>query len=476
MRRKTNKFRQTSNLTSHTQRISGTELLGNVRLDGTAIQASGKIIFSRKNAANPIGTRLERLAPLYKRWRVHKYTYRFIPAQPTTLAGSLVLAQDPDPLAVYLDNVGNVNRLMTLEGAEMRQVWEKSESRLSPSGDYTTLWTTDLAPTVDDPSDRLSYAGQFIIAIASSGALGANMDLGFVELDYDVEFYSPNLSSQSTDDFVPWTDYLFSAWQAYTSTRENDTFNSYFADLLTSTYSAAETVGTLFKVLRDTKIWTAPSPLYKTIKDYKDPSPKIPYFSEIEGLPRGLYTFQFFIGSLLTTTASSIVFSADNHPSTGDITGFWIYGHGATERKSALVSPGVMGPDGIHYPWSVSWSGQFNITAERGYVALYIENGATPVHADTRIFSRLSAHDTGLLFEGGAPGSALRKRAVLPSRVPYQYGSDERKENFLSSLSLATPKLVRTGASDLGYEVVGSTDPPMIRSSPPTEMSNLRRR
>jgi hypothetical protein len=469
LKRGTNKFSQSSNLNRHTQRVVGTELIGRVRLN--AAPESGQVVFSKKNAANPLGTRLERIAPLYKRWRVHRYTYRFIPTLPTTTAGSFVIAQDPDPLASYspIDD-SNINRLMTLEGAEMRQVWQASECRLSPFGDYTSLWTADLAPTVDDPSDRLCYAGQFLLVLSSAGTLTSTSDLGYIELDYDIEFFSPNLSTQSIDDNVPWTNYLYSVWQTFTSTKQSDSFNGYFSDLLNSSYLSSEAVGTLFKVLRDVLMWAAPAPMIC------GPSAG-PYTSEPQGVPRGAYMMQIFMGSLLSVAGASVIFAAES-PNSPDA--YWFAGQGTSERKS-ITAGNTTGPDGTIFTWSVSWFGSFIVNSERGFPALYVTNGATPPHADTRFYMRLSAHDQGFLFAPGAPGTALFKRVLAPPReLPHRSERLESKDSLREShfsipSSIAIPS-GKTRVSDVGCDVINNFV--SASSSSGTELTpvSLRRR
>jgi hypothetical protein len=189
-------------------RVSGTEYIGAVIVPES--EDTESIYYQRTNPAGPNATRLRNFATIYERWHAVRYSYRFTSSTPTSTPGTLCFGQDPDPTATYVTNTsGNIARLRCLPGSSLSQAWQNTVCHLPSTADYTSLWTVDNNTSTTNDSDRLDLAGQFVVACAASTGLPAGQVLGILELDYEIEFYSPKLFvgalERTTEFFFPST-------------------------------------------------------------------------------------------------------------------------------------------------------------------------------------------------------------------------------------------------------------------------------
>jgi len=182
-------------------RVTGTDFICAVVQPAT--NSAGSIVLQLLNSPDPVSTRLAQFAPLYERWKARVYRYRFNSALPTTALGTLIMGQDPDPIGLYSSAVATVSRLRCLPGSQMFHPWDNASCELPTSRDYTSLWTQDSSTGAANPDDRLHAAGQMVMAIASPTNVSANSALGTLELEYDIEFYSPRLGFSDLSKSTP---------------------------------------------------------------------------------------------------------------------------------------------------------------------------------------------------------------------------------------------------------------------------------
>jgi hypothetical protein len=145
-----------------------------------------------------MNTRLANFAAIFERWRPYKYNYRYVPSVPTTVAGSIILASDPDVAALYPDgSTSNIPRLTSLTGHRMTALWQPAVCGIASSADYTSLWTTDESGGDTSSVDaRFDSAGQFVACIVTppGSSFDAGTSIGSLELEYDIEFFRPRLA------------------------------------------------------------------------------------------------------------------------------------------------------------------------------------------------------------------------------------------------------------------------------------------
>jgi hypothetical protein len=177
-------------------RVKGTEFIRVLVMPDTI--TSGTVLFSTPNVAGPMNTRLANFAAIFERWRPYKYNYRYVPSVPTTVAGSIILASDPDVSALYPDgSTSNIPRLTSLTGHRMTALWQPAVCGIASSADYTSLWTTDESSGETSSVDaRFDAAGQFVACIVTppGSSFDAGTSIGSLELEYDIEFFRPRLA------------------------------------------------------------------------------------------------------------------------------------------------------------------------------------------------------------------------------------------------------------------------------------------
>jgi len=181
-----------SALFGNQQRIVNRVLVAVITLNSTPIP--GQLLWSRRNRLSVPGSMLDAESQLFRRWRVNKSIYEFIPSVSTEFNGQIVLAQDPDPLSDYSTTSTAIQRLMTLPGSSIQQVFKGLKSRLPPNRDHTDLWVKDLDINEDDYSDRLSAAGTAYLACVAPGDMATGITIGSVFWEFDLTLYDPYLS------------------------------------------------------------------------------------------------------------------------------------------------------------------------------------------------------------------------------------------------------------------------------------------
>jgi len=175
-------------------RVRGQDWLG--RIAASASEVPGFVYL--EIYINPLeiaGTRLSLFAQLYDKFLFGLLKFHFVPAGSTQTRGTIIMAYDRDisdttpPLG---DN--GVRQFISMMDAVSTPIWAPATAvcPLShPAGDG--LWTNPVA----GGDDRLSYQGQLYVACMEPSSLTAGQSLGDIFMEYDVEFYDPQLDATS---------------------------------------------------------------------------------------------------------------------------------------------------------------------------------------------------------------------------------------------------------------------------------------
>jgi hypothetical protein len=448
------------------QRVSGTEFVTTVTAVSGALLPGG-ILFSKTNVCDPLATRLERLAEIYERWRVHKLTYHFIPTLASTFSGTLIMAQEPDVTATYDSPTTNLQRLMSLKGNCVFQVWERAAVPISPARDFTSLWTFDNSLS----GDRLVEAGTMIMACVAAGTMTSNLQIGSIELEYDFEFYSLRNSENTATDQPPWLGFDGTNFSSLLTTYGPPIVNG-----LMSLFSSAATGGSypayapLLKVARDFIAWAIPSP--RAALGYtpvlRGSSKIAPYSSEIAGLPRGVYmiTLLFYTAELtppviniqpdpgLISHATLLWASFSAHETTSGCNLGW-------HQEATVDSPAPDGFEDWLHATSASWA--FYIDAERGFYDFKVASAGA---ADIHMYATICAHSSDLVSSWvvGAPrcprprpGRAFRGETRRSLRIETK---EPASPEYAPSSPVEAPKVEASSSSSRGEPVITTTTKP----------------
>jgi len=172
----------------HMCRFKGTDFLTSVTIGGTAA-AAGDVLYTA--VVNPAVLGVSRLATVSKLWERYKFRsckFRYEAVCPTTTAGQLIGYVDYD---TYDDPTGisgaqNLQRAAAHYGEKPVRVWDKTFWEIK---DVDPL--TDLYVDSDGSDPRWTNQGRLVVLAAS--AITSSTACGNIYLDYDVEFYIPQL-------------------------------------------------------------------------------------------------------------------------------------------------------------------------------------------------------------------------------------------------------------------------------------------
>lgn len=172
-------------------RIHGTDFFRAVS-SGAANVAGDVLISAVVNPAQLGVSRLATLATLYERYKFKSLKFRYDPIAPATTAGQLIGYVDYDTLddPTGLAGVQNLQRAAAHYGEKPVQVWQGSERPVFwEIKDVDPL--TDLYVDSDGTDPRWTNQGRFVLLAAST--LPATTALGNIYMDYDIEFYIPQI-------------------------------------------------------------------------------------------------------------------------------------------------------------------------------------------------------------------------------------------------------------------------------------------
>lgn len=167
--------------------LCGTQKIGNLK--ATAAGAvEGTILFQQDVRLDSISNnRLALYSRLYSKWRIRKWLIRYVPSCPATTPGQLAIFVEPDPDITYIDgNPSNAQNAAEHVNNVVANAWEQVvlPYRLADR-DRAELYTNTLGL-----EPRTDCAGQMLVVAMTT--LTADLVLGTLFVDYDIEFTQPN--------------------------------------------------------------------------------------------------------------------------------------------------------------------------------------------------------------------------------------------------------------------------------------------
>lgn len=191
---------QRSSSDGHMCRFKGTDFLTAVTI-GASNAAAGDVLYTTVVNPKTLGiSRLATVAQLWERYKFKRLRFRYAPVCPSTTAGQLIGYVDYDTYddPTGISGVQNLQRAAAHYGEKPVQVWQGEEKPVSwDIKDIDPL--TDLYVDSDGTDPRWTNQGRFVLLAAS--AVAANTACGNIYLDYDIEFYIPQLEMTPSNGF-----------------------------------------------------------------------------------------------------------------------------------------------------------------------------------------------------------------------------------------------------------------------------------
>lgn len=168
--------------------IRGTDYIGQV-VTGTTATAGTAIRndYISPTSATFDGSRIKAFGYLYEKYLFRRMRYIYVPSVSTSTAGCIILAFDKD-FADLTPTGGDVaiRTLMSLQNANMFQVWEKQDLNVKLTDLQDFYYTND-----SGYDGRLVYTGQLYVVCGSD--LLTSTRYGSVYIEYEVELFDPQL-------------------------------------------------------------------------------------------------------------------------------------------------------------------------------------------------------------------------------------------------------------------------------------------
>jgi len=173
--------------------LRGTEFLASINTPLSPPTNKGDLLKTILiNPTSFVDTRLKQFAPLYQRYRFKRLTFIYEPTAPATAAGQLIGYGDYDvDNLLTVDDPSNINQAAAHAGQAICQVWELQSFPFGIRDDYTTLFTS----LTGAAENRLVYQGVYYLLAATD--LPPSLACGNIYVDYEVEFYIPQLGSSA---------------------------------------------------------------------------------------------------------------------------------------------------------------------------------------------------------------------------------------------------------------------------------------
>jgi len=179
--------------------LSGSDFLGRVSVAPkpdtvpTAVRRS----FPISPSAYP-GTRLTQLSELWERYRFRKFSIRYVPSVPNTLACQVLVYQDTDPLdnPLELTDVDSLVRQGVSQTGS--QQWNFNTPKVIPLAKRADkeLYYTGLTKQ----NERFNYQGTaYLVQVTDAidfngGTLPSELDCGSLYIDWECEFQTPQIN------------------------------------------------------------------------------------------------------------------------------------------------------------------------------------------------------------------------------------------------------------------------------------------
>lgn len=186
-------------------RIRGTDFLTAITIGGTSAAAGDVLVSQVVNPAQLGVSRLATMAKLYERYKFRSLKFRYAPVANAQVTGQLIGYVDYDTYddPTGISGVQNLQRAAAHYGEKPVQVWQGSEKPVFwEIKDVDPM--TDLYVDSDGSDPRWTNQGRFVLLAAS--AIASGTPCGNVYLDYDIEFFIPQLEETPSTGFASiWT-------------------------------------------------------------------------------------------------------------------------------------------------------------------------------------------------------------------------------------------------------------------------------
>lgn len=178
-------------------RCIGTDYLCAITIGGTAA-AAGDVLYTTVVNPSTLGLgRLATIAKLFERYKFKSLKFRYAPVANAQVTGQILGYVDYDTMddPTGTSGVQNLQRAGAHLGEKPVQVWQGSEKPVFwEIKDVDPM--TDLYCDSDGTDPRWTNQGRFVLLAAS--AIASGTACGNIYLDYDVEFYIPQMESTPT--------------------------------------------------------------------------------------------------------------------------------------------------------------------------------------------------------------------------------------------------------------------------------------
>jgi hypothetical protein len=179
--------------------LSGSDFLGRVSVAPTpdTVSTAVRRTFPISPSAYP-GTRLTQLSELWERYRFRKFSIRYVPSVPNTLACQVLVYQDTDPLDDPLE-LADVDSLIR-QGVSQTgsQQWNFNTPKvvaLAKRADKELYYTG-----LTKQNERFNYQGTaYLVQVTDAidfngGTLPNELDCGSLYIDWECEFQTPQIN------------------------------------------------------------------------------------------------------------------------------------------------------------------------------------------------------------------------------------------------------------------------------------------
>jgi len=177
--------------------LAGTEYLSSISTPATGGANAGDILYSfMVNPTAMTKTRIAQFSPMYQRYRFRKLNFILSPAASALTNGQMIGYCDYDvdnPLPG--DSPDNVNVAAAHMGQRVTKLWEAVVFPMGITDDFTTLFTS-----LGSEEARLIY--QAIFNLICSSPIAADVTIGNLYVDYEIEFYIPQLTISTIDSAI----------------------------------------------------------------------------------------------------------------------------------------------------------------------------------------------------------------------------------------------------------------------------------
>jgi len=175
-------------------RILGQDLVAPVIVPSTGSTTLGQVLFN--SAVGPSsgvfsGTRLSQYGKLYERYLFKSLALHWSPTVATTLPIGIVLAYDRDPSdPTPPATIQGLQSLIGHDGTVTGPIWSPMTLRAKLDAPSQAFYTNSYY----EADERLAYQGQLYVAASNAAtSLGAGATLGLLWIEYEIEFFQPQL-------------------------------------------------------------------------------------------------------------------------------------------------------------------------------------------------------------------------------------------------------------------------------------------